>query len=228
MDVRLPFRFLILVPFALSAAIASASEIALTAFEPFGGVPVNNSAEVASRLGDLLRTPSATGGTVKVTECILPVEYDRAAEVALRCIGDRKPDLVLSFGAGDCEIHFETRGRNRDQTYSADNAGVIRDSGTPIVPGAPEYLTLSAPMISIYEHAPRLGAAGLAQSEDAGAYVCNNTAYHLAHTYRVPNSPTRYGFIHVPPTTCGAAVSDPVVIARTIELALREAMPELF
>jgi pyroglutamyl-peptidase len=226
MDVRLPFCSLVL--FALTTSVASATEIVLTAFEPFGGDPVNNSAEVVSRLGELLERPSPRGDQRIVTECILPVEYDRGAAVALECIQGRKPDLVLSFGAGGCEVDFETRGHNRDRTYAADNAGVIRDSNSAIIPGAPEYLYFNAPMAAIFEHAVQYTEAKLAPSEDAGGYVCNNTAYLLAHAFARPNSPTRFGFIHVPPTTCGSGMADPDLLARTINDALRAAMPELF
>jgi len=200
-----------------------AAEIALTAFEPFGGVPVNNSAEVMKRLAAKLRD----AGVDEVVECVLPVEYDRAAKIALGCIGAREPELVLSLGAGGCEIHYETRGHNRDDTGSADNAGVLRNRNTEIVPGGPEYLELNAPMSEIFRRAARHGSPGRISS-DAGAYVCNNTAYWLAKVFTKPGSATQYGFIHVPPTTCSAKIADAGRIAETIFEGVRGAMPELF
>jgi pyroglutamyl-peptidase len=220
-----PSAFVLLGLF-LFAASASASQIVLTAFEPFGGDPVNNSAEVASRLAVLLRD-AAPAGKIEVKLCILPVEYDRGARVALDCIGNARPDLVLSLGAGSCEIDFETRARNRDDTFAPDNAGVLRTENSPIIPGAPEYLALNAPMRDLYLKSPHRDSLGNL-SEDAGAYVCNNTAYWLAHEFAGPDSPTRYGFIHVPPTTCAPEIRDPAMLADTIFQALRAAMPELF
>jgi pyroglutamyl-peptidase len=166
-------------------------------------------------------------GVTAVTECVLPVEYDRAARVALECIGERTPGLVLSLGAGGCEVDFETRGRNRDNTWAADNAGVLRNRNTEIVAGGPEYLALNAPMTEIFRHSPRQGSLGRL-SDDAGAYVCNNTAYRLAREFTKPDSKTKYGFVHVPPTTCSARVADPETIAETIFAGVRGAMPELF
>ncbi len=232
MDARLQIRLRLLVAlvvaFAASSPIARASEIVLTAFEPFGGLPVNNSAVVVEKLAWLLEgTPTLDrSDPVRISTCILPVEYDRAAKVALDCIGGRTPALVLSFGAGGCEIDFETRARNLDSSYSADNAGARRVN-RPILPGGPKFVEFNAPMKSIYRMAPPFGSANHL-SNDAGAYVCNNTAYWLGRMFATPGSPTRYGFIHVPPTSCSPITANADAIANTIYRGIRRAMPELF
>jgi pyroglutamyl-peptidase len=206
------------------STIGAASDITLTSFQPFGGVSVNNSNEVAKRLAVLLRrTPS-----VQVDECLLPVVYDAAAKVALDCIGGRHPNLVLSLGAGSCEIDFETRATNYDYARVPDNAGNLRNAGTPILKGAPKHVALSAPMTALYRNSKQRGRARLFRSWDAGSYVCNNTAYWLAYTFAAEKRDIPYGFIHVPPVTCGADTAAPEVIAQTIYDGLRTTMPELF
>jgi pyrrolidone-carboxylate peptidase len=82
-------------------------------------------------------------------------------------------------------------------------------------------------MTEIFRHSPRPGSLGRL-SDDAGAYVCNNTAYWLATEFSKPGSATRYGFIHVPPTNCAPTTADPESLAETIFVGVRGAMPELF
>ncbi len=203
---------------------ASASEIVLTAFEPFGKLPVNNSAKVVSHLAALLR-----GSSVKVKTCLLPVEYDRAAAVAFECIGERSPDLVLSFGAtGACELRFETVAHNHDRTGATDNAGVRRNQNTPIIEGAPETIPFNAPMRELFTRAAPSEDFPIAQSKNTGTYVCNNEAYWLATRYSTPNSKTRFGFIHVPETSCGGRTANANALAAAIFQSMRAAMPELF
>lgn len=229
MDARFRIGVRLFCAFVLALGTsASASEIVLTAFEPFGGLPVNNSAVVVEKLAWLLdATPTLDKNyPVRVSTCVLPVEYDRAARTALDCIGGRAPDLVLSFGAGGCEIDFETRARNLDSTYAADNAGALRIN-REILPGGPKFVDFNAPMKAIYRQAPPFGSA-TRLSDDAGAYVCNNTAYWLGRVFASPGSATRYGFIHVPPTSCSPATANPEAIAETVYRGLRRAMPELF
>jgi pyroglutamyl-peptidase len=217
---------IVLFGFFLSSQ-AFASKIVLTAFEPFGGAKENNSASVIAKLATLLQA-AGPAGEIEVKTCVLPVEYDRGAKVALECIGATKPDLVLSLGEGGCEIDFETRARNRDQTGSADNAGVLRNTGSKIITGAPKFIDFNAPMVPFFRDSKQIGKARLFRSKDAGGYVCNNTAYWLSHAFMGASSPTKFGFIHVPPVACGPSVADNDVVARTIFEGMKASMKNLF
>lgn len=198
---------------------SAASDILLTSFEPFGGNSANNSMRVMRELGKRLRELP-----VSVHECVLPVEYDRGAEIARSCARGKRLSFVLSLGEGACSLEFETRAQNLDDTWSPDNAGVRR-TNHPIVPGGSEFRELSAPMDLLYQSAPRLGAVEINRSSDMGNYVCNNTAYWMSRSYPVGGK-TRFGFIHVPPVDC--TESDPKLLAAIIGDAIEAAMPELF
>lgn len=203
---------------------AEAADILLTSFEPFGRVSRNNSMLVMEKLAVKLKAAN-----VDVTQCVLPVEYDRAAKVALECKAkmERSPLLILSLGTKkDCTLAFETHSQNRDDAASPDNAGVSR-KGTPIIKGAPESLRHSAPMDLLFYRAPRLGDVRIIASDDMGNYVCNNTAYWLSTEFPTGSS-TQFGFVHVPSTTCSAGTQNPELLAEILEKALRNAVPELF
>lgn len=206
-----------------SITSVKAADVMLTAFEPFGGDSVNNSMLVMKKLAEKLEAEK-----VNVTQCVLPVEYDRAAKVALECKNkmERPPALVLSLGVGQCRLAFETHARNLDDSSSPDNAGVLR-TGSPIIKGAPESIRHSAPMDLLFYRAPRLGDVRIVASDDMGSYVCNNTGYWLSTEFPLGNS-TRFGFVHVPPVTCSAGTRNPELLAEILEKALRNAVPELF
>ncbi|MGZ3697009.1 MAG: pyroglutamyl-peptidase I family protein, partial [Bdellovibrionota bacterium] len=109
--------------------------------------------------------------------------------------------LVLSLGEGDCEIHVETLARNLDNTpHLPDNAGETRASKT-IDPTLPARVTFSYPAAALSR-----AMAGSRLSKNMGNFVCNNTAFRLGTKFH--GSQIQYGFIHVPPASCGK-ISDP-------------------
>ncbi len=203
-------------------------KVLITAFEPFAGRSINLSSEVAAHI------PTALAGKVEVSVCILPVVYDEAAREAQRCIRAftqtrGKPDLVISLGeGGGCRIRLETLARNLDHTPSlADNAGEVR-ADHPILAGAPDSLKIPYPALALYCEAHRDFPNRVRASNDAGAFVCNNTAFHLSRDLPRMNIP--YGFIHVPSSAdgCYAADANPqanaVIIAQMIDQTISRAL----
>lgn len=185
--------FLILLLFALSPQAHAKRIVMLTGFEPFGGRPVNSSAQsievlAASGLGE------RDGIEYKV--CILPVEYDKAAKKAQECYEQIKPNMVISTGEGDCNVRLELRAHNYDDTPGfADNGGVVRES-TPIERGAPAHELLTLPVPDLYCTGMAEMGPPLSTSISPGYYVCNNTAYHMARFLKPKQIP--FGFVHVP------------------------------
>ena len=92
--------------------------ILLTGFEPFGGSTVNASWEAVRRL------PSFVSGH-EITSFQLPVDFERAAELALLRAEILEADAVLCVGmaAGREKICLEARAVNRMETAVPDNAG---------------------------------------------------------------------------------------------------------
>lgn len=184
----------------------------ITGFEPFGGRVRNNSYEIAKRLK---ADRSLLGEDVAVEICELPVVYDRAASVAQECYEKLRavPDFVVSLGEGGCTIHLETAATNLDDTPEADNAGVLRQNHV-IDPSLPPRIGLTLAVDRSYCDRPA-GQAEVVPSISPGAYVCNNTAFLLAHYFRGKEVP--YGFIHVPPESCGGRLK-PVTVKLIAQL----------
>ena len=174
---------------------AHASRILVSAFEPFAGRQENRSRVVLEELARALE-----GTDIEVIPCILPVVYDRATEVLQDCLGRSGPvDFVLGLGEGGCALTLETAAQNRDDTPGlADNAGQIR-RGTPILRGTPDSLGLYFPVERLYCGLPNDFRERVELSRSPGAFVCNNTAYRMAHTL---GEDLPFTFIHVPPASC--------------------------
>jgi len=186
---------------ALFSSLAFAREtVLITAFEPFGGRKVNNSALVAAELA----ANFSKDWDYKV--CVLPVEYDRGAEAAKKCFNalERRPALVLSTGEGDCTVRAEIRAHNLDDSPGfPDNGGLIREKYV-IEPGAPDHQPLTLPEPEMV-CAARVGSAPevrVRASISPGYFVCNGTAFRLAR-YFAPQK-MRFGFVHLPVAgSCG-------------------------
>ncbi len=189
-------------------------KLLLTAFEPFGGETVNP-AQLAL---EKLNVPDAV-------RLVLPVEYERAAGLALGAIDRVRPDAVVSIGqaGGRAGITPEKYAVNLRKAAAADNAGRVC-GGEPVVPGAPERLESTFGAEAIVR---ALALAGLpaSVSTSAGSFVCNDVMYSVL--YRLRGTNVRAGFIHVP--FCGEQASghpgaftmDLKDIARGLEIAVR-------
>lgn len=198
-------RLLAAVSFSLllCARLACADEVLITTFDPFAGRPENRSQAVGKYVQQKL---SQEG--VKVTLCNLPVVYDAGAEAARKCYGAmaQKPDVVLSLGEGSCETRIETRAYNLDDTPKlADNSGQLHKAQT-ILKDGPEHIALNIPAQAMFCSLSADQFDHVRVSNSLGEFVCNNTAYHLAIAFQ--KLPVQYGFVHVPPSSCGA-ISDP-------------------
>lgn len=171
----------------------------VTAFEPFGGRPINRSLQVLEHVGRA--TAQGLPGGVRVVTRVLPVRFgrlDAAVERALAC----KPDAVLMLGESGTaqEMRLERVAVNRIHARIPDNAGA-RPEGERVVPGGPAAYFTTAPLRGALTSVRRSGAPA-ALSDDAGAFACN-AAYYLAlhrlHRRRGGSLPVM--FVHVPVRT---------------------------
>jgi pyroglutamyl-peptidase len=196
-------KIAVILAFLLFSSYSHAGTVLLTAFEPFGGAAKNGSGEVAQELAKRAETLKAKG--IELHTCILPVEYDRGAEVAKECYRQlRRADLVLSLGEAACDLRLETRFHNLDNTPGfADNADVIREN-QPIVPGGVAESPSSLPLADMF--CAGAGKVSVNPSVDPGNYVCNGTAYRLQNYFRAARIP--YGFVHVPTASCKIKFTD--------------------
>lgn len=181
--------------------------ILVTGFEPFGGHKVNASWEAVRRL------PSFVSGH-EITSFQLPVDFERAAELALLRAEILEADAVLCVGmaAGREKICLEARAVNRMETAVPDNAGFC-PRGEAIEEDGPSERLSSMPVSAM---ALALTEAGIPAvvSEDAGTFVCNDLFYRLLSEYE--GSRISVGFIHVP----SAKTLETSLVTRALEICL--------
>lgn len=191
----------VLIAWSLVPVEASAKpRVLVTAFEPFGGASDNRSMAIADKIRKRI------GDEVDVQVCVLPVEYDRAAEVAKKCYEQMipKPAMVVSMGERRCEVvQLETAAHNVDHFPElADNSGLYR-SNRAIDPSAARSLGLEAHVAEMYCSISSFYRDSITISATPGGYVCNNTAYHLGRFFQTKKIP--FSFIHVPLSSCGGS-----------------------
>lgn len=162
--------------------------ILITGFEPFEGVPHNPSQALLPLL------PSGVG-VAGVSTAVLPVDSESVHD-ALRDLYASGPDAVIHCGVAVDRGHptVERRAKNRLAFTKPDNAG-RRIVDRPVLEGGPEVLETRLPVNGILE-AWRDAALPGEASEDAGAFLCNQTLY-LALSWLPAKVPA--GFLHLPP-----------------------------
>lgn len=169
--------------------------ILLTAFEPFGGDPVNASHEVLQAVRARWHGPS-TLATV-----VLPVTF-RGAPLALAdAVAAFGPDAVVCLGevGGRDALTPERWAHHLADARIPDNSG--EQPAATVLDDGPERL---GSRIDVDALAAAISAAGVPAetSDDAGRYVCNATFRAALTGFDGPA-----GFIHVPAIRPGGAVA---------------------
>lgn len=166
----------------------SATDILVTAFEPFGGDSMNPT-EAALRA-----LPERVAG-MSIKKLLLPVEFGRSFKICAAEFDRVSPAALIMLGqaGGRDAITPEAVGRNLMDARIPDNAG-FDPKNSPIIPGGEAELFSTLPVADIAERMNGLGIPARV-SHDAGLYVCNSLLYSmLAHV----KGSVPAGFIHVP------------------------------
>lgn len=165
-------------------------------FDAFGTAKANNSERVALEIAKRLNTESSA---VEIKLCALKTIFDVSYAQIDECLKalPAKPVLVIGLGEATCQLKVETMMRNLDKTRAPDNAGNER-SNTPIIHGAEKYLGMRYPLAQMYCSLSERERADINVSNDAGSFVCNNTAFQMSYYH----PELQYGFIHVPANNC--------------------------
>lgn len=196
-------RWIILIAALSLSGLAVAKDIVLlSGFDPFGKLSVNNSWVIAQQVKTRLESARAD---VEVVTCLLPTSYNRAIPALEKCLADlpTKPTLVISLGAGPCNVKWETRAHNRDNDHGPDNDGVSRKRQV-ITPGGPSDLGLRLNFGAMYCALTSEEKRLTWISTSPENFVCNNTAFRFTE-----NHPEQlYGFIHVPNISCEKKTPD--------------------
>jgi pyroglutamyl-peptidase len=170
--------------------------VLISYYDAFGRGSVNNSGVVATELARRFNTPESP---IEIKLCPLQTVFDKAyaqTEICLKGLGST-PSLVLGLGETGCDMKVETMMRNRDRTFGPDNEGNQRVN-TPVIPDGPQVVALKYPLPQMYCALSKEERKDFIISNFAGTFVCNNTAYQVAHYY----PELTFGFIHVPTYNC--------------------------
>lgn len=161
----------------------------VTGFMPFGGEDRNPSWEAVNALPDRI-------GAWTLCKLLLPVEFDRAAQIAIENAEACKADAVLSVGlaAGRTAVTPELVGVNVRDASIPDNAGQTF-GGEPIYPDGPAAYFSTLPVRAMTAAIKNAGISA-SLSYTAGTYVCNDLLYTLLNHFS--GTPTRAAFVHIP------------------------------
>ena len=173
--------------------MAEKSKVLISGFKPFGGATLNPS----ELLVNVLEQDQIPG--VELFTVILPVEFDRSAEILLEKVKQIQPDLVIAFGQaeGRAAINPEKFAINLDDARIPDNSGDERKDVVIDKNGSDSYVT-TLPIEMMVDAMKRAGyPADISLS--AGAFVCNHIFYKLQKT--LSGSNIRSGFVHLPLVT---------------------------
>lgn len=165
-------------------------------YDAFGTDPFNNSEVLAHALERKINNSSSQ---IEVKLCRLNTIFDRAYAQTEDCIKAllEMPVMVLGLGESTCDLKVESMARNFDRTFGADNAGNQRGPSV-IIPGAPQAIGLRYPLPQMYCALNSSERKNITVSNNAGSFVCNNTAFQMASFH----PELIYGFIHVPTNRC--------------------------
>ena len=168
----------------------------ITCFAPFGGRATNASREAVMAMPDVV-------GGFELCRLCLPVEFGRAAEVALAEVARLHPHAVVCVGesGGRAVITPEMVAINLRFARVPDNAGNAPQD-EPVIPGGEGALFSTLPVRAMAAAIHDAGLPGEV-SYSAGAYVCNDLMYLMLH--RLANTQVPCGFVHVPAEGMDAA-----------------------
>lgn len=179
-----------------SQTLAAKPLILVSYYDAFGTAPFNNSQRIAEALKTRLNTDSSP---VRIALCGLETKFDTAYAQTEDCLKelDEAPALIIGLGESGCDVKLEMVGRNVDRTFGPDNAGNERKN-TTIISEAPDHIGFRYPLADMYCALDKKERSSMIVSNNAGSFVCNNTAFQLAYYYQdIPS-----GFIHLPANSC--------------------------
>ena len=166
-------------------------KVLLTAFDPFGGEPVNPAQEAVEAV-------SGRVAGAEVVKVIVPTVFGKSVDTVYEAMKRERPDVTFCIGqaGGRVGLTPERVAINLNDARIKDNEGQ-QPTDTPIFPdGAPAYFT-SLPAKAMVE---RIKAAGVPASVSytAGTFVCNHLMYGVLYHIAKEFPGMRGGFMHVP------------------------------
>ena len=166
-------------------------KILITAFEPFGGEPVNPAQEAVALVPDEI-------AGAQIVKCTVPVVFGKAIETVCAAIDREEPDAVLCIGQAGGRFHLtpERVAINIDDARIPDNEG-NRPVDQPIASDGASAYFATLPIKAMVEAIQKAGVPA-SISNTAGTYVCNHLMYGVLHHLARFRPEVPGGFMHVP------------------------------
>lgn len=166
-------------------------KLLLTAFDPFGGEPVNPALEAVKQVRDRI-------GDVEIVKVEVPTVFGKSIDTVTAAIEQELPDAVLCIGqaGGRYDLMPERVAINLDDARIKDNEGNQPIDQPVFEDGAPAYFAT----LPIKAMVKRIREAGIPSSvsNSAGTFVCNHLMYGVLYTLDKKYPGVRGGFMHVP------------------------------
>lgn len=166
-------------------------KLLLTAFDPFGGEPINPALEAVKLVADKV-------GDVDIIKVEVPTVFGKSIATVAAAIEKEKPDAVLCIGqaGGRYDLTPERVAINLDDARIKDNEGNQPIDVTIFEDGAPAYFST----LPIKAMVAKIREAGVpaSVSNTAGTFVCNHLMYGVLYTLAKKYPGVRGGFMHVP------------------------------
>lgn len=166
-------------------------KLLLTAFDPFGGEPINPALEAVKLVPETI-------GTTQVVKLEVPTVFGKSIQTVAAAIKREQPDAVLCIGqaGGRYDLTPERVAINMDDARIKDNEGNQPIDQPIFSDGAPAYFTT----LPIKAMVQKIRQAGIPSSvsNTAGTFVCNHLMYGVLYTLSKNYPGVRGGFMHVP------------------------------
>ncbi len=193
-----------------SYSALAAPRVLVSGFDPFGRATTNPSWEIAQAV---VKNLKAQG--IDSAACLLPTSYQRSLPALEKCLDEfGESDLVISLGAGLCNVKWETRTFNRNHDKGPDNDGVSRRRQL-IDPRGPKELGLRLNYQAMWCGMDAQEKKITMVSTNPDTFVCND----LAYKYSLKNPAQMFGFIHVPSESC--LKKTPELLSQSISLVTK-------
>ncbi len=166
-------------------------KILLTAFDPFGGEPVNPAQEAVEAVSDCV-------AGARVVKVIVPTVFGKSVDTVYEAMKRERPDVTFCIGQAGGRVGMtpERVAINLDDARIKDNEGQQPKDSRIFPDGATAYFS-SLPTKAMVE---KIKAAGVPASVSytAGTFVCNHLMYGVLYHIAKEFPGMRGGFMHVP------------------------------
>ncbi len=166
-------------------------KILLTAFDPFGGEPVNPAQEAVEAVSDCV-------AGAQVVKVIVPTVFGKSVDTVYEAMKRERPDVTFCIGQAGGRVGMtpERVAINLDDARIKDNEGQQPRDSRIFPDGATAYFS-SLPTKAMVE---KIKAAGVPASVSytAGTFVCNHLMYGVLYHIAKEFPGMRGGFMHVP------------------------------